>query len=234
MDDIAERGLGGNELMSRIAPFSKYRFEWKKRVHATDQLARRTKHFASFVCDEFVSKESGCYWASNATLANRFGVHNRSIQRYLQELEMFGWIRRVRRRDVRRMFQITVPKNSLEHDTHRDTNARRKATTVSCEDDKLVAPYKNIGRNKENVTVATGLGGYLWFSEDDNQILHEWEAFITANTVFDFGSLLQMLRKNDSIALPTRFPKQEEIDRYVRFFSDVVLSKGQSIGVTQS
>lgn len=214
--------------MSRNSPFSKYRFDWKKRVHATDHLALRTKHFASFVCDEFVSKDSGCFWASNATLANRFGVHKRSIQRYIRELEKLGWIRRVRKQGVRRTFQITEPKISFI----RDTGTHHEATTVSQKGDNAVAHYKNKGMNKENVNVGASRGGYLWFAEDDQQNLLEWEAFVTAHTVFDFASLLQLLRKNGSIALPTRFPRHEEIDRYILFFSDVVLSKGQSIGVT--
>lgn len=96
---------------------------------------------------------------------------------------------------------------------------------------KLSPPIKNKGTNKENVNVGTGRGGYLWFAEDGRQPLQQWEAFVTAHLVFDLASLLPMLRNNGSTALPTRFLRHEQIDRYLPFFSDVILSKGQCIDV---
>lgn len=219
--------------MARTAPFTKLRYHWKRRIQSSAYLAPRTKHFAMFVCDQFVSKANGCFWARNTTLASAFGVHERSIQRYLRELEGCGWITRVRRRGVRGTFQISVPRDA-ERDTEHDIDIRQRATDLYWKGDNIVAHNKNIGKNIETKLGATGGGAYHWFDESDASALREWEAFEAAKTAFNFEALAQLLRKDGSIALPARFPKSEEADRYVRFFGEVVLSKGQSIGTAPS
>ena len=219
--------------MVRTAPFSKLRYYWKKRVHSSVYLAPRTKHFATFVCDQFVSKANGCFWARNATLARAFGVHERSIQRYIRELEGHGWITRVRRRGVRRTFQICIP-SDVEGDTEHDIEMRNRVTDLYRKGDKVVATNKNMGKNIETRPIATGGGGYHWFDESDASTLHGWETFVTTQTAFNFEALAHLLRKNGSIAFPARFPRPEDADWYIRFFGEVVLSKGQSIGAASS
>ncbi|WP_372573886.1 helix-turn-helix domain-containing protein [Ruegeria jejuensis] len=215
--------------MTQRAPYSKQRFAWKRGVRASNQLARRTKHFAAFVCDEFVSSKNGCFWASNRTLAGRFDVHERSIQRYLRELETLGWIQRIRRRGIRRVFKIVMPFDA-EHDVEHDSKRLRCATKMSSKGDKAVAPYKNKGKNKVELPFAKGVGGFHWFDERDTSTLREWKTFIATHSVLDVEMLVQLLRRNSCIAFPARFPNPDEADRYMRFFDDVVLSKGRSIG----
>lgn len=209
----------------KTGAYSKLRFDWKKEVNASEHLSRGAKHLATYLCDCFVNKDTGCCWPKNETLAKKLALSKRSIQRQIKELLAKGWLRPVKIKNVRRAFQIAFPrrdKGDIEHDILSPSSM----TNLSFKDDKTVTPYKNQENNQERVRDHSSFFPTITINENEEGALNGWNNWLAEYTKHDVAKLLELLKKRDGYVFPTRFPKGDDGRTYRAFFQAVISSNG--------
>lgn len=192
--------------------WSKLRFEWKKRVNGDPNVSRGAKQFASFICDEFVERGTGQFHHRNDTMAALFGMHVRSIQRHLAELQASEWLAKKKVRGWRRTFQLAFRDDgivSAEHDKPHSANA----PIVSPEHDNSVTRYSNQVNNQRRSSSRSPSLSYVTVHERETNILDAWRLWLEANTDFDVDSVLEQLRRGANYCLPVKYPDNDARSR---------------------
>lgn len=213
------------------APYSKFRFDWKRDILARDDIPNATKSVAVIICDQFVNKETGVFFAHNRTLADSVKRDVRTVQRHLRILLEAGYLKRVRHPRRRRAFLITKPGSpqpDSEHDIQHDKCTKMEVTKLSVENDKSVTPYNNQVCNQKKKPTRMH-ASYVSINADGTAEVNAWKYWLRDETEFKLEVLLPLLRRGDHYRFPSRFPHDEEKDAYVSFFEDVIQSKGRSI-----
>jgi hypothetical protein len=207
-------------------PWSKLRFDWKKRVNRSQNVSRGAKCLASFLCDEYVGRDSGRCWPANATIALAMGVSKRTVQRYLSELNSDGWISYVAVRNRRRTIQITMP-DHIKGDNKGDRATASNMTVSPLQRDTAVIPYKNQVNNQVKTGQPDERIPAFPISEDEGNLIEGWKGWVKEHTHHDPASVFKMLRSNGSFWLPSRYPKDGEVAKamYVSFFNAVMLQR---------
>lgn len=185
--------------------WSRQRFEWKKSVNRSQDLKRGSKQLASFICDEYVNKETGCCWPSNQTLAVGLGVTRRSIQRYLSDLTDGGWLTFPKVRGRRRMIQICFPPYVL-CDSEDDNQQSPSVTQGSPKRDTVVVRYNNQLENQRKTTNAVPGYATVTVTEGERSSLFSWTNWIDANLETNSVDALKRVKTPGGYQLPCRFP----------------------------
>jgi len=207
------------------APYARKRFDWKKAVSADPFLSRGTKLLATCLCDTYVNKHTGCCWPKNRTLAKRLAVNERSIQRYLRQLENACYLETVDLPNIRRAYRICFP--ATKGDSNHDNLSPPATTRRSHEGDKAVTPYKNQGKNNEKKdSFVAGNMPCVSVSDQETAALAEWERWLVRETEFEVGKVFQLLRTASGHMLPGRYPLPERTSLYRCYFEEVWNSGG--------
>lgn len=146
--DRGQRDAGGFKMnvYQKPNPWNKRRFDWKRDLNRSPDLSNGAKRFGAVLCDQYVRRENGQCWPANRTLATAMALHVRSVQRYIKELMIHGWLQQVHIPRRRRGLQITWPRQA-KHDTKYDIKGDIHQSRLSPESDSAVAPYIEPSKN---------------------------------------------------------------------------------------
>jgi hypothetical protein len=211
-------------------PWNKRRFDWKRDLNRSPDLSNGAKRFGAVLCDQYVRRENGQCWPANKTLANAMALHVRSVQRYIKELMIHGWLQQVHIPRRRRGLQITWPRQAKD-DTKHDMKGDIHQSRLSPESDSTVAPY--IEPSKNQVKKATLIGVSSWHQVGETEVhsIAEWSAYLATIGHEDVDAVLKLVKVGNAYRLPCRYPKSIEKDQtgYKRFFADVLASNGKNV-----
>lgn len=203
--------------------WNKARFDWKKRVNRSQNLSRGAKCLGSFLCDEYVGRNTGRCWPSNQTIGQALGVTKRTVQRYLAELAGDGWIvfPLVPRR--RRTIQLSFPACN-KGDIKGDKELGKWATQLTNNRDTDVIPHKNQVNNQSKGVPNNAVFQTVQVLESETSIVEGWKFWITKHTDHHAQELFELLRKNGAYLLPRRYPEStsEATQSYVEYFENVM------------
>lgn len=210
------------------AGYQKLRFDWKRAVFASPEIGRSAKQLAVVLCDTYVNKETGMCWPKNATLANSLALSIRAIQRGLRALEVSGYLEQVKVPGRRRVYRICFPLQ--HHDSEPDNLSGSNVTSVDAGPDTTVTPYKNQGNNQGKRSSFSGSHlTVIWVGEDETGCMSDWKLWMAAEFGDETKALFKLLRKRSKVALPCRYPREEDRLIYVRFFEMVRASDGRCL-----
>ncbi|MEL7256762.1 MAG: helix-turn-helix domain-containing protein [Pseudomonadota bacterium] len=213
------------------APYDKFRFTWKQSILESVTVPNATKSVAVIICDKFVNKGTGVFFAGNDALADSIKRDVRTVQRHLRILVAAGYLKSVRIPRRRRAYLITIPgsfETDSKHDIQHDKSTVAKVTNLTAENDKTVAPYNNQVCNQEEKP-SRAYASYVAINADDTAVVNSWTRQLRDEPAFKFEVLFPLLRRGDQYRFPRRFPREEEKATYVLFFEDVIRSNGKSI-----
>lgn len=208
--------------------YKKLRFTWKRELNASHDLSRGAKLLAVSVCDTYVNKDSGQFWAKNKTMSAALGVSKRSVQRHLRELEDKGWLRKIEKPGLRRAYQISFPKR-VEGDTEHDNLSPSKKTQMAPKHDTAVTPYKNQVNNQRKESSSQMPVGFLLVGCEETSSIAAWRTWFSSKPEFEADQVLQLLRTENAYRLPERFPKEGKESSYEAFFRAGVQTEGRFI-----
>lgn len=218
---------------SENIPWSRLRFLWKQTINRRSDLPRSAKQFASYVCDECVNRKDGCFYHQSKTMADAMGVNVRSVQRYLAVLQRGGWLRKVKKGNRRRVFQLSMPagiepapelSRTPENATDLSYEKSASKTKLSRKSDKTVVPYKNQGNNNKKEKRQEKRPAYLELLDTEAYLLSRWQEYIETNTALDWSMLVPKLQAGTRFRLPARHPPTDEKGRKkaLEFFAYVL------------
>ena len=217
--------------------YKTFRFAWKRALLADPSIGNAAKSAGVLICDHFVNKSSGTFWAANETLSVKLGKSVRSVQRYIETLTEAGWLVPRKKKGVRRTLLIVIPQEQQalnEHDTERanlSVSAKKKLTHERVKTD---APYTNQGKNQEkqgdNPPAFQRQFKFVPIDCDEDVALSEWRAWLTQHYPEQDSQIWELLEKNGRYMLPCRYPKDEDSGSYTSFFAMVLSTEGKFLG----
>ncbi len=213
------------------AQYDKFRFTWKQSILESVTVPNATKSVAVIICDKFVNKGTGMFFAGNDALADSIKRDVRTVQRHLRILVAAGYLKSVRIPRRRRAYLITnpgSPEPDSKHDIQHDKSTAAKVTNLTAENDKTVVPNSNQVCN-QGKKPARVHASYVSINADDTAVVNSWKRRLRDEPAFKFEVLFPLLRRGDQYRFPRRFPREEEKAEYAMFFEDVIQSKGKSI-----
>ncbi len=207
------------------------RYDWKERIGRSQSLSRGAKLLATRLCDSYANHKTACCWPSNETLALALGADVRSVQRWLKELRLQGWVSSVRIPGRRRALQLVFPKDG-EHDREHDAFGDAPMTEQTSKHDRSVAAHNE---PKKNLTHSAGSRGALSFqviNSGEASYIEAWKDWIHQNLEHDVEQVFEFIATYGGFALPSRYPTSNAKDRerYQAFFDAAVRSNGAVFG----
>lgn len=195
------------------------RFEWKKAINRSHEPSRGAKQLASFLCDEFVNRNTGRCWPGNRTLAEGLGVNTRTIQRYLAELVERRWVRLVKVKGRRRTIQIQFPAAD-EGDNEDDNGSRANRTNLSPENDMVVVHHKNQGKKQIRPGREPLRMGSVLVQDNEATSICSWLTWIESKTSANPAEVLGRFKRKEGYDLPGRYPAENGArdEEYARYF----------------
>lgn len=185
------------------------RFAWKNKVRRAHNLSRGAKQFASYLVDEYLYTDTSECFASNETLAEALSVSIRTVQRYIEELKLGGWIDLSKRRRVRRIIRPSY-RCLAQHDREHDNPVAANMTPMSSNHDMNVAPNKKQPK-KQNTASEFG-SGFVGIPILKNEAiwLDNWKHWVESRTEFAWETVLPKLWNGTAYDFPTRHPPGDE------------------------
>lgn len=207
------------------------RYAWKKQISNALSLNRGAAVLAMYLCDNYANHKTACCWPSNKTLADNLKVDVRSIQRWLRDLRIGGWVSPVNIRGHRRAIQLTFPpvrERDIEHDMQSDSDP----TVQSFKHDKNVVPYIKPKKNLNNdgcVRRQESPISYHFVSWDDEHYLSAWKQWIVEHLKASPDEVLECVKAGGGYNLPSRYPGETPMEqrKNKEFFEQAVQTEGR-------
>ena len=206
-------------MKSSSTSFSQMRRLWIQRISRDPRLSPGDKHFAAYVCSNYVNNTTGLFWPKNKTLARDTAVCDRTIKRRISKLKQLDYIESANVPGVRRAFRICLP--CTEGDNEGDKRGDLLVTVAPPKGDSSVTPYMNKKENKIGKLERNRSFRTISVGTEDSALLQGWARWIELNTVCDSRTVLEMLEKDGVYALPCRHPVDESKTAYLEYFEFV-------------
>jgi biotin operon repressor len=203
------------------------RFAWKNKVRHAHNLSRGARQFAAYMVDEYLYTDTSECFASNETLADALGVSVRTIQRYIEELKLGGWIDLSKRRRLRRIIRPSY-RCLAQHDKEHDSPVAASMPPMSSEHDMNVAPYMN-QQKKQNT--GAGFGSQvvgISILKTEEVWLENWKHWIECHTKLAWASLLPRLWNGTAYDFPMRHPPDDAVaEKQARDFFEFMMNSNR-------